>query len=304
MSARQGSVGARAPTHTLRWISLGALGAGALLGIFQPLVMVAVGGFGIAAGPSWVGLLFMLCVALLLIVGVIAMVSGGSRGTTVPILAVSGMLALGLIGGNMTASALDIGFAQPRAEPSFVPADPDGPEWTRSGSMLEARHGHTATLLPDGRVLVAGGYTTSWSVMASAELYDPITGRWSATGSLHVPAAEHVAVLLDGGGVLVVSTVPGQHDAEVWSPGTGTWEAVDEMAAPHGRGLTATALADGRVLVTGGFTTADEPLATAEIYDPGSDTWTTTAPMGTPRHGHTATLLADGRVLVVGGMSA
>ncbi len=92
--------------------------------------------------------------------------------------------------------------------------------------------------------------------------------------------------------------------AERYNPTTGRWTGAGHMATTRLR-HTATLLHDGRVLVVGGVTTLSDrtsrALATAEIYDPGSNTWTAAASLHSPRSDHSATLLADGRVLVVGG---
>ena len=287
----------------LLWWSLVAFAIGLVLGVLQPLFFVAVGGFGIVAGPTYVGLLFILCVGLGLFVGLIAAFRPRTRGTTVPILAVSGILALGLIGGNMIAGGLDIGFAAPVAEPTFVPPEPTDPGWSTTGQMLEARHGHTATLLADGRVLVAGGTTDADVPTTSAEIYDPATGEWSATGNMLVPNSGHSATLLANGNVLVIGYVEGVGpDAEIFAPSTGTWTAAREPTA-RDTGYSGTLLADGRVLLAGGTPATLEGTAdSTELYDPATDTWRATATMLASRYQHTATLLADGRVLVTGGM--
>ena len=175
--------------------------------------------------------------------------------------------------------------------------------WAATGGMTEARTLHTATLLLNGKVLVAGGKIGPKEdrSAASAELYDPGTGTWSATGSMHGAREGQTATLLQDGTVLVAggSSSGGGYasaTAELYDPGKGTWTATaDEFVA--GNGHTATLLSDGKVLVVGG----DEGPQRAELYDPGRGTWTATGLLATRRVGHTATLLPDGRVLVVGG---
>ena len=140
--------------------------------------------------------------------------------------------------------------------------------------MVEARSGYTATLLPDGMVLVAGGAFGRVS-LGSAELYDPNTGTWTATGSMIEARSAHTARLLPDGRVLVVggyydSTAPSGRSnfttilasAELYDPGRGTWTAGGSMIGARG-GHTATLLLDGTVLVEGNG-------ASAELYDPGS----------------------------------
>ena len=126
-----------------------------------------------------------------------------------------------------------------------------------TGSLMTERSYHTATLLPDGKVLVSGGNMGN-TVTATSELYDPATGIWSPTGSLHQARCRHSAVLLPTGLVLVVGgqvTGDGLTSAEIYDPATGNWTATGSLA--EGRSsLTATLLPDGRVLAIGGGGTA------------------------------------------------
>jgi N-acetylneuraminic acid mutarotase len=181
--------------------------------------------------------------------------------------------------------------------------DPASGTWTATGSMVTPRYASTATLLSDGRVLVAGG-SSATDALAAAELYDPGTGTWSATGSMLTTRFGHTATLLPGGKVLVAGGVvrPVTASAELYDPGSGTWTATGSMARPR-VGHTATLLPDGRVLVVvgNGGISGFEPLTSAELYDPDSGTWTATGNMALPRDSHTATLLLNGKVLVAGG---
>jgi Tol biopolymer transport system component len=193
--------------------------------------------------------------------------------------------------------------------------DPATGTWTATGSMVSnwgagAGYAHfTATVLRDGKVLVAGGANGSGS-LASAELYDPATGTWAATGSMITPRADHTATLLSDGRVLVAGGQPGRPvaSAELYDPATGTWTATGSMGTVRAE-HTATLLTDGRVLVAGGIF-SPEPwssslLTSAELYDPGTGTWTYARSMvlrndgGQPSGGPTA-LLPDGRVLLGG----
>ena len=183
------------------------------------------------------------------------------------------------------------------------------PEWVPTGSLNVPRSGHSATLLPDGRVLVAGGVDAAFAALASAELFDPATGRWTLTGSLLAARSVHTATLLPGGNVLVVGgdsiDAPPQRlglggSAELYDPISGSWSPTGSLNTPRSA-FTATLLATGKVLVAGGVGDSDEPLDSAELYDPATGTWSVTGNLVAPRFFHTATPLLDGRILVVAG---
>ena len=172
--------------------------------------------------------------------------------------------------------------------------------WTTISSMSTNRYGHTATLLNNGMVLVAGGYNNTKGCLSSADLFNPATGTWTLTGSLHTARQDHTATLLTNGLVLVTG---GQNNlggmlasAELFNPATGTWTTTGSMNAY--RWLhTATLLANGTVLVAGGF----PGLSSAELFNPATGTWTLTGSLNSSRERHTATLLPSGLVLVAGG---
>ena len=138
--------------------------------------------------------------------------------------------------------------ATPTPTPTATPAPLTAAKAvTVPGSMAEARAGHKATLLGDGRVLVTAGSDTG-----SAEVYDPSTGMWSSTGSIAEVRAFNTATLLADGRVLVAGGVgeAGLLDsAEMYDPSTGTWSSTGTMTEAR-LYHTATLLADGRVLVT------------------------------------------------------
>src|SRR5947207_3114499 len=129
-------------------------------------------------------------------------------------------------------------------------------EFEETGSLATARGGHTTTLLPNGKVLVAGGYNFTDGHLASAELYDPASGTWTATGSLFTARSSHTATLLSNGKLLVAGGYNGGssslESAELYDPASGTWMVTGSLAA--GRDShTATLLPNGKVLVAGGF---------------------------------------------------
>ena len=126
--------------------------------------------------------------------------------------------------------------------------------WSATGSLGTARLSHTATLLPNGQVLVVGGGYGS-TVLASAELYDPASGTWMTTGSLVTRRTEHLATLLLNGKVLVTEGFNFDGDtlvgAELYDPANETWEATGHISVDVG--VTATLLPNGKVLQAGGI---------------------------------------------------
>lgn len=188
--------------------------------------------------------------------------------------------------------------------------DPAGGTWTTTGSLNQGRSEHTATLLQDGKVLVAGGYVGYVGpslATPTAEVYDPALGVWTNTASLNVSRYEQTATMLTNGKVLVVGGYPGTtfiplNSAELYDPASGSWTntgALNVARVFH----TATLLGNGEILVSGGFGSQGY-LASAELYNPAAGTWTLISnAMTTARGYHTATLLPDGKVLVAGGFN-
>ncbi|RKG48679.1 kelch-like protein [Corallococcus sp. AB011P] len=176
--------------------------------------------------------------------------------------------------------------------------------WAATGAMTSPRSFHTATLLKNGTVLVAGGRSAaSGSFLSTAEVYDPVSGTWSATGPMASIRELHSATLLPSGKVLVAGGYTGlgrTATAEVYDPASGTWSATGPMASIRSN-HTATLLTSGKVLVAGGYGSSSNNIATAELYDPASGTWSATGSMTSPRRDHKAALLPDGRVIVTGG---
>jgi hypothetical protein len=180
--------------------------------------------------------------------------------------------------------------------------DPKTGTFSPTGSMVIPVEGCTATLLSDGRVLMAGGLGGELGLLASAELYDPKTGTFSPTGSMTVGRAGATATLLSDGRVLVAGGGNAGASAELYDPATGTFSQTGSMTTAR-VGASATLLANGRVLVAGGGgdANAGEPLASAELYDPATGTFSPTGSMVSAHSGQFATRMPDGRVLIAGG---
>lgn len=225
-----------------------------------------------------------------------------------------------------TAALLLLGMGVALTRAVQQPAAIETGTWSPAPSMAVPRAYQTATLLPNGKVLVVGGRgllsaSATWqppgSAISSAELYDPKTRLWSSAGTLNAPRYGHTATLLRNGKVLVAggnSILPNASfpagdeslsSAELYDPHSNSWSLAASMhtaRASH----TATLLADGRVLVAGGIvSSAANPgfvLNSAELYDPSTNRWTTAPAMLSPRANQSATLLSDHRVLLIGGI--
>lgn len=222
--------------------------------------------------------------------------------------------AVGLEGGGILIVGGGLGR---EALPAVERFDPDAGAWRAAEPLGEARRGHAVARLDDGRVLVAGGIDEG-EVLASAELFDPAAGEWEPVEPMSEPRLGHTLTALDDGRVLAAGGAGGERpegtehiqaqvipgaSAEVFDPGTGEWAAASDMLAARYE-HTATRLADGRVLLTGGLTVADDevaPTESVELFDPATDTFSRAAPMEVGRSDHAAVTLADDRVLVAGG---
>ena len=187
--------------------------------------------------------------------------------------------------------------------------DPAATEWTFTSDMSEQRRSPALFELPDGRAMVAGGLSGQREPLASTEFWDPATGEWSTGPAMNRPHELMGAVVLPDGRFLMIGGTTKNEDGhlitlsaetEAYDPQAETWSDVAPMLDERAN-HTATVLADGRVLVTGGGKADGPYIKSAEIYDPAGDEWTQAAEMSRGRAFHTATLLEDGRILVVGG---
>jgi N-acetylneuraminic acid mutarotase len=172
--------------------------------------------------------------------------------------------------------------------------------------MQSAREYHAMVSLAGGKALAAGGVDNNNNVLSSAEVFNSANGTWKLTGSMTDAREAFAAVLLKNGKVLVSGGVGTGSailsTAELYTPSTGTWSSAGSLSVAR-YGQTATLLPNGNVLVAGGCTAVgcSTQTAVSEIYDPASNSWTTTGSLSAARALHTAVLLKTGKVLAVGG---
>ncbi len=181
--------------------------------------------------------------------------------------------------------------------------------WESAPKLSTARIFHTASLRPDGSVLIAGGESDpllagadAEPVLDSVELYQ--AGRVEALPALRVARAKHAAVALDDGSVLVAGGIDRDGNpieaAERWNPVTATWTTVAPMIQAR-FDHSATLLDDGRVMVAGGVGAHGVPIASVEIWNPLRDEWDIAPPLLKPVKEHAAARMTDGAVLIAGG---
>jgi hypothetical protein len=205
--------------------------------------------------------------------------------------------------GIQTLTATDVATSSITGTSNSIQVFATASGFTATGSMGSSREKHTATLLNNGKVLIAGGDDDKVA-LATAELFDPGNQNFTTTGTMQTERTAHTATLLTGGKVLIAGGRNGSGSlvtAELYDPDTGNFTTTGSMGT--GRNMqTATALNDGKVLVAGGEDSNGNALASAELFDPNNGSFTATGSMTTARFGHTATLLNDGKVLIAGGI--
>lgn len=181
-----------------------------------------------------------------------------------------------------------------------------------TGAMTVARAMHTASTLPNGKVLLTGGSSVVSSTrLNSTEIYDPATGVFTAAAPMSEARAEHLAITLNDGRILVMggqvptgTSLTMLKTAEIYDPVTGLWSPTGHMIYPRAR-FKGVLLQDGRVLVLGGYRGFPDGVST-EIYDPVTGTfssagYTSDYYAGLNSTDYSLVLLQDGRVLKVGG---
>jgi WD40 repeat protein len=207
-----------------------------------------------------------------------------------------------IIGGCTLFSTPPSPSPSPSATPTPTPTPVESPtprigSFTTAAAMSTSRIGATATMLPDGDVLIAGGRSEGL-ILASAEMFDPRSGTFAATGSMTQPRAGHTATVLPNGNILIVGGST-DNSAEIYSPATGkfskTGSTIDNFA-----GRIAVSLGDGRVLVAGG-SGGGLTASYAELYSSTAGRFTRAKFLVEARANAWAVPLLDGRILIMGG---
>ncbi|MBI5282132.1 MAG: pentapeptide repeat-containing protein [Candidatus Solibacter usitatus] len=201
-----------------------------------------------------------------------------------------------------TIGAYPVSFSYPGASPNYTAATASATlkveGFLATGNMQQTRREHTATLMNNGMVLIAGGLDSSGAPTATAEVYNPSNGTFHLAGNMPNKATGHAAVLLANGKVLI--TGGGNSATELFDSATETFSPVGGMSSTRSY-HTATLLQSGKVLLAGGVDNGGKTINTTLIFDPATLTYTAGPNMTSARDRHTAVRLADGRVLIAGG---
>jgi N-acetylneuraminic acid mutarotase len=179
--------------------------------------------------------------------------------------------------------------------------------WQACANSNFVHYNHTATLLSNGKLLVAGQTGETTVPQSPPEVYDPVTDRWSATASmLDTLRYQSSATLLSSGKVLITGGMNNVRfpnllaTAEIYDPVAGTWSAASSFGTARAWHTTSL-LPSGRVLLVGGNSNFGPGLTDVQSYDSEANRWTAVQPMRSGRFYHSATVLANGKLLVVGG---
>lgn len=195
--------------------------------------------------------------------------------------------------------------------------DPSTGQWSKTGDMLEARAGHRALALADGRVLVVGGATdqvgsacnamypgcTIGKTIGTAEVFDPATGTFSAAGTMSHPRIAFAMTRLHDDKLLVMGgadDTTSLSSVDVFDPASASFAPTGSMIADR-LYLSAATLGSGRVIAVGGKKANVTPLKTTEIYDPVAGTWTTAKFVDEVRTAAAMLTLSSGHVIAIGG---
>lgn len=186
--------------------------------------------------------------------------------------------------------------------------DPQANTWTSIPEMLTKRSEFSMHLLPNGSVLVVGGYYLDESgsrprslLSSTTEIYDPQTEEWRMGASTNHPHGAHEAIELRDGRILILGGNVNDFQCEIYDPNSGQWTTISRLAEGFGYSHRAVQIDDDRILLTGGVYEHVEGNQNAAIYSLSADSWTMVAPMIEPRHSHDLVLLSNGKILAIGG---